>query len=986
MIHIGVLGSLVLRAGDQPLSLRAPLQRRVVALLALHRSTGDQAHREQLIDQLWDGTPPSSAASALAVHVSQLRKAGLREVVVTTPTGYALADDGVTLDVVEFEEKVRRGVADEMAGRAQSARGFLDEALSGWRGRPFEDLRYHDASQPAIARLERLRRSALLARGGACLAVGDHDRAMADAELLVAEDAADLAAWRLLAECHRDLAGPDAAAEIVRRARAAGVELGAVTGSAADHAAAPVRTARQPTAPPPLPDPFLGRRTDVAQVLRALATSRQVSLVGPGGVGKTAVATAVGRDHRGPVAWVPLSPVTPDAVPTTVATHLGMRDGDTSSIARSVGGARLLMILDTCEHVRESVAAMVDALLPRCPGLTILTTTRQVLGARGERIVTVRPLPTDVDGPAARLFETLARRQDPTFEASQQQVAEVCHRLDGLPLALEIAAAHAASLGIPGLRDLLRRGESLPARPGAGPPRTRTLMAAVGWSYRLLDRDTAVALRRLSLIAEPFDRRLAEALDVGSDQLATLVMASLLLTQRSATGARYLMLDTVRTFGRAAMIEQQDPDDAVRLLADRLSADVVAAHERTAVTICRRLLDAGDGARGGAVACLLADLWVTGTPPEGAPALLRAAAQATSDGGVATHLLTVSGQIAAMRNEVSAALADWEAALGRGPAVVPRAELHRRRGELLVEANRQEAAEDAFDAAEAATGGPDATTSDAEQRAWLDVALARCRFAYRRFDIAAQQALLDRITPIAAAIGTPAQRIAVEIRRLDADLQQERYAPPAEWVIRLEEDRRVAERSGRPAAIAAAWFRTGFFHVLRAESEDALDALSTAEAINRAIGRVSVHVHAYRVTALRMAGDEAEVERLATPAADLADEHGASEYVALIQGSQAWLEWRKGDMARTAGLAERALQRWRHHPHPYPLQWTALLPLIAARHAQGRPSGTVDAARQLLAWPQQQLPDPVAALVTATCDDVGAARELVAAAEAHQLL
>lgn len=986
MIHLGVLGPLVVETPDGTLALRAPLQRRIVALLVLHASAGRQAHRDQLIDQLWDGTPPRSASSALAVHVSQLRKTGLREVIVTTPTGYVLADDGVTIDVADFEHNVRRGVADEMAGRAQSAQGFLDDALGAWRGRPYEDLRYHDASQAAIGQLQRLRRSALLARGAACLAVGDHVRATADADLLLAEDPADTQAWRLLARCHHDLAGPEAAGEIVRRARAAGVELEHAAGPTAGGTARPVRVALEPTAPPPLPEPFVGRTGDVRQILDSLTGSRLVSLVGPGGVGKTAVAAAVGRGHRGPVAWTSLSQVTPDAVPAAVATQLGIRTGDIAGVARSLGGARLLLVLDTCEHVREAVTVMVDALLPRCPGLTVLATTRQVLGARGEQIIPVRPLPTGVDGAAARLFGALAARQDPTIDLPQRQVADLCRRLDGLPLALEIAAAHVGALGIDGLRDMLGRGDTLPALPGAGPPRTRTLMAAVGWSYRLLDPEAARALRRLSMVAEPFDQRLAAALGVDPDQLATLVLASLLAAQRSPDGTRYRMLDTVRAFGRAATTEQDEPDEAVRLLADAMDADLVAAHEGTAVTVCRRLLEDDDAARGAGVARLLADRWVTGSPPPGAPALLRMAAASTSDGEVASRLLAASGRIAAMRNEVAAALADWDAALERCPTVLPRAELHRRRGELLMEANRQTAAEAAFEAAEDATGRLGPATTDADQRAWVDVALARCLFAYRRFDLPAQRDLLDRVTPVATNVGTPRQRITVEIRRFHADLQQERYAPPAEWVVRLEEDRRAAERSGHPAALASAWFRTGFFHVLRTEPDDALAALAEAEAINRSIGRVSVHVHVYRVTALRLTGDDAEVERLGTPAADLADEHGASEYVGLVQGSQAWLEWRRGDMERTAGLAERALQRWRHHPHPYPLQWTALLPLIAARHAQGHQDGVMDAAQQLLQWPQQRLPGPVAELVTATGDDPEAVPDLLAVASSHRLL
>ncbi|MET7971415.1 LuxR C-terminal-related transcriptional regulator [Micromonospora sp. NPDC005305] len=311
-----------------------------------------------------------------------------------------------------------------------------------------------------------------------------------------------------------------------------------------------------------LPDPrtaFVGREREREAVLAALAHRRLVTLLGPGGVGKTRLAGAVGAAAAptfplGGV-FVDLVPVRDDFVVQAVATALGVTEQVQqpllAAITDRLGRGRTLLVLDNCEHLLDPVAGLVERILSACPEVTVLATSRERLAVPGEQVVPVGPLPLGTD--AVTLFHDRARAADPEFDGDPAVVAELCARLDGMPLAIELAAARSASLGAAGLLAALDDVLLLLAGGRAADRRHRSLRAVVGWSHDLLDDDERLLLRRLAVFVGSFDLPAAVAVtDVGApgavaDLLGRLADKSLLVPERGAV-SRWRLLDTVRAF------------------------------------------------------------------------------------------------------------------------------------------------------------------------------------------------------------------------------------------------------------------------------------------------------------------------------------------------------------------------------------------------------------------------------------------------------
>ena len=345
---------------------------------------------------------------------------------------------------------------------------------------------------------------------------------------------------------------------------------------------------------------LVGRQGEVADVAATLGEARVVTLVGPGGVGKTRLAVEVARSV-GPSfpfggGYVELVPVQADFVVQAVATTLGVISQPGCTVEESVHGhlarRRVLIVLDNCEHVLGAAAAFVGSLLAACPQVSVLATSRERLGVAGERVVAVNPLSTEgaTGSDAARLFVERARSQDPSYADEDDAVARLCVRLDGLPLAIELAAARVGSVGARALLDATT--DRLRVLAG-GQGRHRSLRAVLDWSHDLLGEPEQRLLRRLGVFANGFDLAAVVAVagddgddgDVGGgdpaaviDALGHLVDKNLVMRRPTAHGpTRWRLLETVRSYALdrlRASGEAGDTQERHRAWAASVAADL----------------------------------------------------------------------------------------------------------------------------------------------------------------------------------------------------------------------------------------------------------------------------------------------------------------------------------------------------------------------------------------------------------------------------
>jgi predicted ATPase/DNA-binding CsgD family transcriptional regulator len=327
---------------------------------------------------------------------------------------------------------------------------------------------------------------------------------------------------------------------------------------------------------------FIGRSYEQAGVLAALAGNRLVTLLGPGGVGKTRlsskIAEVVAPKYPLGAVFVDLVPVREDYVTETVAALLGVTEGPGRSLDAALheylARGRSLLILDNCEHVLEVAAAFVEKLLADCAELTVLATSRERLAIPGERTVPLPPLslvPAEAgdaaESEAEALFLDRARASDPQFTASPEVLTELCARLDGMPLAIELAAARSASLGADGLLAGLDDHLRLLAGSRSSNERHSSLRAVIDWSHDLLDDDERAMFRRLGVFAAGFD--LGAAVTISSmsnramvaDLVGRLTDKSLLSHRRGADGSRWQMLGTIRLYALDRLAASGEEDD-----------------------------------------------------------------------------------------------------------------------------------------------------------------------------------------------------------------------------------------------------------------------------------------------------------------------------------------------------------------------------------------------------------------------------------------
>jgi predicted ATPase/DNA-binding SARP family transcriptional activator len=566
-----ILGPIEAMLDDQPAALGAPKQRGLLALLLVNRRRVVTA--EQLIDGLWGESPPASALQSLQVYVHGLRRALGGERIETAGRGYRAVVGEDELDLDRFERTLERGRAALEAGRADDAADDLREALAVWRGPALAGLPDETRRAAEAERLEELRLAALELRYDAELAGGRHDAVVAELEALTAEHPyrERFLEQRLLAlyRCGRQAE----ALEVYRNAREVlAEELGLDPSPALQelerailrqepNLAAPEAPTRSTRPLPVPPTPLVGRRLELTAVSALFRDegARLVTLTGPGGTGKTRLGLAVAHELepelRDGAIFVSLASLSsPELVLPTIAEALEIQEGQVLDHVRE---RRMLLVLDNFEQLLAAAPSVGD-LLAAAPRLWVLATSRAPLRLAAEREYPVPPFDTPdaampfetlVKTDALRLFAARARAVDPAFEldgTSAAEVARVCTRLDGLPLAIELAAARAKLLAPAELLERLEREPHLlPSGPRDAPARQRTLAATIHWSYDLLGADERVAFARLGVFSGGCSLEAAEQVcDVTLDSLAMLVDNNLL---RRRDG-RFTMLETVRHF------------------------------------------------------------------------------------------------------------------------------------------------------------------------------------------------------------------------------------------------------------------------------------------------------------------------------------------------------------------------------------------------------------------------------------------------------
>ncbi|WP_433679496.1 BTAD domain-containing putative transcriptional regulator [Nocardia sp. CA-119907] len=518
---------------------------KVRALLAdLLVAGGQPVSADRLVDDIWAADPPGNPAGTLAAKASQLRRAledaepGGRDLVVSPPPGYRLA--GAEVDAQRFRSLIATARATTDTTARMTA---LTEALGLWRGPAFADFRDAEFAGPVIAQLEEQRLVAVEELAEARLSLGEYREVAGDLAVFVREhplrerlraallralygagrQAEALASYEDLRRHLDDELGLDPSPELVALQRSI---LGQELEVAAPRPENAVR--RRSSNIPAQRTALIGRDEEVARLRDAVSETRLVTLTGPGGVGKTrlALTTAAGLKERfSHGAWLielaPLQPTSTDAtswLAEAVSQVLGVRITDgadpTDLLCEVLADQELLLVLDNCEHVVDHAADLAELLLGAAPKLHILATSREQLRLPGEDIVAVEPLAVPAaeeelseleKSSAVQLFVTRARASDRDFTLdadTAESVATLCRRLDGIPLALELAATRVRALGVHEMVARLDDRFRLLATGHRGaPPRQQTLTAMIDWSWGLLDDTERTVLRRLAVHA-----------------------------------------------------------------------------------------------------------------------------------------------------------------------------------------------------------------------------------------------------------------------------------------------------------------------------------------------------------------------------------------------------------------------------------------------------------------------------------------------------
>ena len=588
-----ILGPLEVRCDGRAIAVGGEKRRALLSVLLLHPNQPVGA--ERLAQALWGEDVPAEAVKTVRVHVSRIRAAlGDPEALITTPAGYALRVRPGELDADRFEDLLERGRRALADGAPADAAELLRTALGLWRGDALADVRFEPFAQAAIGRLEELRWDAIEACNDADLELG-----RADAVLAGLERGADEAPLRerLVEQRMRALyaAGRHVEALAVYREAQQRLdgELGLQPGPALrelEHAIlvhdASLRR-EAPRGPPPPATATVGRERELEALAAMIGERRLVTLTGPGGVGKTRVAVEAARAladrFAGGVHVAYLARVTgagdvPSALARAVQVAVQPGEDDKDALVRRLRGPPALLVADNVEHVLDA-SPLLGELVEACPELHVLATSREPLLLQGERCFPVPPLAVS---DAITLFVDRARDRRPDFglnDGNASAVSELCRRLDGLPLAVELAAGRVGLLEPEQL--VARLADALPLLEGGprdAPTRQRTISAALEWSVSLLDPEEQRVFRALAVFVGGAELDAAVAVTAAPVGLLDALVAKSLVQVRQE---RVTQLEVVRQFAATELARAPDADELRRrhaehylALAERLGPQV----------------------------------------------------------------------------------------------------------------------------------------------------------------------------------------------------------------------------------------------------------------------------------------------------------------------------------------------------------------------------------------------------------------------------
>lgn len=598
-----LLGPLEVRDRGQLVRLKGPNQRRLLAALLLNANraapTGD------LIRMVWGDNPPETAAHALEVYISEVRKvlrvAGGPERLVKTGQAYVLSASGDDLDLRQFEDLVKQAQQARDSGDLRLGSRFVHQALSLYRGPVLADLGDPPFVVGERQRFEEARLQAVELRNEMDLQLGRHGPLLPELQILVREyplrerfrSQLMVALYRL----GRQAEASDVYQDAQERLRE---ELGMDPGPELQATLKSILTGDERLGFVSQPEPsskhnlplrltsFVGRSRIVTELHQRLSASqRLVTIAGPGGIGKTRlaleVASALVDDFEDGVWLVELAGLTEpiligDAIASVIGEQLAPGKDPIASLVDRLSSKHILLVLDNCEHLLDAAAQVAHAVLTRCPHVRILATSREPLDLAGEYLERIGPLSVpkatlvlrgEPPGEAMELLIDRARLAGVQIADKELAMAtDMCRRLDGLPLALELAAGAMRRMSFTEVAGMLEAHLPLPASSHRmGEVRHRTLEATIGWSYELLTPDERRLLSWLSVFAGTFtiDAAVAVAPSLGGEVsvvLSSLEDKSLVMTQRIENQTRYRMLDTVRSFAQARLTESNEAGSA----------------------------------------------------------------------------------------------------------------------------------------------------------------------------------------------------------------------------------------------------------------------------------------------------------------------------------------------------------------------------------------------------------------------------------------
>ena len=588
-MRIGLLGELEVRDDDNDVVVVTGAK--LCALLAmLALSVGRVVPADLLAEALWGDDPPTGVRNSLQGLVSKLRRAlGSSELVAMRGGGYALELSDESIDVNRYEELVAEG-QDVAVNDPERAVALFARADSLWRGHALADFTYEEFAGPSIGRLSEMRLAATEQRIDIELHLCRHPAVIVELETLVAahplrerlrgllmialyRSGRQAEALRTMQEARRLLAeelglepGPE-----LRRLEAAIL----VQDASLDASEVVARGLNEFTSHSTIPEslsPLIGRDEELRDLSHLVAEHRLVTLVGPGGVGKTRLALEVARAESESLEYggclVELARVgAASSVRAAIASALDVPDS--SRLAESIGNRQLLVLLDNCEHVIATAADVAEDLLQRCPNLRIVATSREGLRVDGETVWMVPPLAA---AGATRLFVTRAQATGVPVDESEEAITvitDICGRLDGMPLAIELAAARTRAFSVQQISVRLNdRFRLLTGGSRTALPRQQTLRAVVDWSYELLFEEEQRVFEQLSVF--PGGCNLDTAIEICADEtlnaedlediIHALVDKSLVVTIRSGDGLRFTQLQTLAHYGQEKLAERGDAE------------------------------------------------------------------------------------------------------------------------------------------------------------------------------------------------------------------------------------------------------------------------------------------------------------------------------------------------------------------------------------------------------------------------------------------